>query len=370
MKTKAAVIVEAGKPFEIETLNLDGPQENEVLIRYSYAGLCHSDLHVLHGDFPARLPLVGGHEGAGVVEDVGPGVSRVKPGDHVVCSFIPSCGVCRWCATGQQAICDWGATILDGYLPPNRFPRTGQRGDYGALCMLGTFSELGTVHQNSVVKVDAHLPLDKAVLVGCGVTTGWGSAVYAADVEPGDTVIVFGIGGIGVNALQGARHAGASTIIAVDPLPYKRQRAMEFGATHAVSTAGEAQVLGHELTWGVGADEAIITVGVVQEPEVTAAFNAIRKGGTVVITGMGRLDELTVQLPSTVMALYKKTVKGTLFGDANPTVDIPKLLKLYDSGELMLDELVTRTYCLDDVNVGYDDMQQGINIRGVIDLSL
>src|ERR1700754_2690398 len=198
------------------------------------------------------------------------------------------------------------------------------------MCMLGTFSQYGTIHQNSVVKVDEHLPLDKAVLVGCGVTTGWGSAVYAADVAPGDTIVVFGIGGIGANALQGAKHAGARHVIAVDPLPYKRERALEFGATHTVSSNAEAVSLSQELTWGVGADKAIITVGVVHEPEVTAAFTAIRKGGTVVITGMGKLDELSVQLPSTVMALYKKTVKGTLFGDANPTADIPKLLRLYD----------------------------------------
>ncbi|ETZ44707.1 NDMA-dependent alcohol dehydrogenase [Mycobacterium avium] len=370
MKTTAAIIVEPGKPFEIEELHLDGPADNEVLIRYTYAGLCHSDLHVLNGDFPARLPMVGGHEGAGVIEDIGPGVTRVRPGDHVVCSFIPSCGVCRWCASGQQAICDWGATILEGYLPPNRFPRTGARGDYGALCMLGTFSQYGTIHQNSVVKVDPHLPLDKAVLVGCGVTTGWASAVYAADVEPGDTVLIIGIGGIGANALQGAQHAGARNVIAVDPLEYKRSRAAEFGATHSVATLDEAVALCEQLTHGVGADAAIITTGTVEEHQVTAAFNAIRKGGTVVITGMGKLDDLTVRLSSTMMALYKKTVKGTLFGDANPTADIPKLLTLYLNGRLKLDELITRRYSLEDVNTGYDDLQAGINIRGIIDLAL
>lgn len=370
MKTKAAVIVEAGKPFEIEELELDGPRENEVLIRYTHAGLCHSDLHVLNGDFPARLPIVGGHEGAGVIEAVGPGVTRAKPGDHVVCSFIPNCGTCRWCATGQQAICDWGATILEGYLPGPRFPLTGQRGDYGAMCMIGTFSQYGTIHQNSVVKVEDHLPLDKAVLVGCGVTTGFASAVYAADVAPGETVLVYGIGGIGSNALQGAAYAGAQYVIAVDPVEYKRQRALEFGATHAVATNEEAAELALQLTWGVGADKAIITVGVVKEPEITAAFNTIRKGGTVVITGMGSLTELTIQLPSTIMALFKKTVKGTLFGDANPTYDIPKLLRLYDGGKLKLDELVTRTYSLDQVNQGYEDLEAGKNIRGIVDLAL
>jgi NDMA-dependent alcohol dehydrogenase len=366
VKTRAAVIVEPGKPFEIEELDLDGPREGEVLIRYTHAGLCHSDLHVMNGDFTARLPMVGGHEGAGIIEEIGPGVTRVAPGDHVVCSFIPNCGVCRWCASGQQAICDWGATILEGYLPGERFPMTGARGNYGAMCMIGTFSQYGTIHQNSVVKVDDDLPLDKAVLVGCGVTTGWASAVYAADVQPGETVIIYGIGGIGVNAVQGAAHAGAANIIAVDPLQNKRDKAMEVGATHTASNNDEAAALAQQLTNGVGADKAIITVGVVKEPEVTAGFHATRKGGLVLITGMGPLMDLNVQLPGTIMALFKKTVKGTLFGDANPTSDIPKILGLYKAGRIKLDELITRTYSLEEVNQGYEDLEAGKNVRGVI----
>ncbi len=210
MKTKAAVLWELGRPWEIEELELDGPGENEVLIRYTHAGLCHSDEHLRHGDIVPRFPIVGGHEGAGIIEEIGPGVSRVKPGDHVVCSFIPNCGVCRWCATGQQNICDLGATILDGHLPGGRFVFHGKGQDLGAMCMIGTFSQYATIHQSSVVKVDDDLPLDKAVLVGCGVPTGWGSAVYAAKVEPGETVVVYGIGGIGINAVQGARFAGAA----------------------------------------------------------------------------------------------------------------------------------------------------------------
>ena len=183
MKTKAAVVYEPGKPIEIEELDLDGPRDGEVLIRYTYAGLCHSDVHVQHGDLEARLPMVLGHEGAGIVEEVGPGVTRVAPGDHVVCSFIPNCGICRYCATGRQSICDMGATILEGYLPGERFPFSGPRGQYGAMCILGTFSQYGVIHQNSAVKVDDDLPLDKAVLVGCGVPTGFGSAVNTAKAK-------------------------------------------------------------------------------------------------------------------------------------------------------------------------------------------
>jgi len=237
MKTKAAVVYEFGKPIEIEELDLDGPKAGEVLIRYTYAGLCHSDVHVAHGDLEARLPMVLGHEGAGIIEEVGPGVTRVAVGDHVVCSFIPNCGTCRYCATGRQSICDMGATILEGYLPGPRFPITGPRGDYGAMCMLGTFSQYGVISQTSCVKVDDDLPLDKAVLVGCGVPTGWGSAVNSAALKAGDTAVIFGVGGIGINAVQGARHAAAKNIIAIDPLENKREKAMELGATHAFATA-------------------------------------------------------------------------------------------------------------------------------------
>jgi len=366
MKTKAAVVHEVGKPIDIVELDLDGPKDGEVLIRYTHAGLCHSDVHIQSGDLPGRLPMVLGHEGAGIIEEVGPGVTRVKAGDHVVCSFIPNCGVCHWCATGQQSICDMGATILEGYLPGERFPFTGPKGNYGGMCMLGTFSQYGTIHQNSVVKVDDDLPLDKAVLVGCGVPTGWGSAVNTANVRPGDTVVVFGIGGIGINAVQGARYAGAKNLIAVDPLENKREKAMELGATHAVATAEEAQQLAVDLTRGVGANSAIVTVGVVDQQVVTEAFNAIGKGGVVVLTGLNKLDINNVQLPGSVMTLFRKTVKGSLFGDCNPTTDIPKILGLYQSGDIRLDEIITKTYTLDQVNEGYEDLLNGKNVRGVI----
>ncbi|GAA4689118.1 NDMA-dependent alcohol dehydrogenase [Pseudonocardia yuanmonensis] len=366
MKTKAAVVYETGKPIEIEELELDGPKDGEVLIRYTHAGLCHSDVHIAHGDLEARLPMVLGHEGAGVIEEVGPGVTRVKPGDHVVCSFIPNCGVCRWCATGQQAICDMGATILEGYLPGERFPFTGPKGNYGAMCMLGTFSQYSTIHQNSVVKVDDDLPLDKAVLVGCGVPTGWGSAVNAADVKPGETVIVSGVGGIGINAVQGARYAGAKNLIAVDPLQNKREKAMELGATHAVGTIEEAADLARQMTNGNGADKAVVTAGIVTEEIVTGAFDAIGKAGTVVLTGLNKLSAQNVNLPGSIFTLFKKTVKGSLFGDCNPTTDIPKILGLYQSGDLKLDELITKTYTLEQVNEGYDDLLNGKNVRGVL----
>jgi alcohol dehydrogenase (nicotinoprotein) len=366
MKTKAAVVYEPGKPIEIEELSLDGPREGEVLIRYLYGGLCHSDIHIAHGDLEARLPMVLGHEGAGIVEEVGPGVTRVKAGDHVVCSFIPNCGTCRYCATGRQSICDMGATILEGYLPGERFPISGPRGQYGAMCILGTFSQYGVIHQNSAVKVDDDLPLEAAVLVGCGVPTGWGSAVNTAAVAPGDTVAVYGVGGIGINAVQGARYAGAKYVVAIDPLENKRAKALELGATHAFATADEALEAITGLTRGQGADSAIITVGLVDAEVVAAGFTAVGKGGIVVITGLNKLMAPTIQLPGTILTLFRKTVKGSLFGDCNPTTDIPKLLGLYQAGQLKLDEIITRTYTLEQVNEGYDDLLNGKNVRGII----
>lgn len=366
MKTRAAVLFESGKPFEVVELDLDGPRAGEVLIKYVAAGLCHSDLHLTDGDLPPRFPIVGGHEGAGIIEEVGAGVTKVKPGDHVVCSFIPNCGRCRYCATGRSNLCDMGATILDGHMPDGSFRFHMGDTDFGAMCMLGTFAERSTISEHSVVKVDDWLPLETAVLVGCGVPTGWGSANYAGAVRAGDTTVVYGIGGIGINAVQGARQAGAKYVVAVDPVEFKRETAMKFGATHAFATADEAAEKVTELTWGQMADQAIITVGTVDEQVVGDAFNTIGKGGTVVITGLANPEKLTVHVSGGVMTLFEKTIKGTLFGSANPQYDIVKLLRLYDAGQLKLDELVTTRYTLDQVNEGYQDLRDGKIIRGVI----
>ncbi len=366
MKTKAAVVSEVGRPLEIEELELDDPKDGEVLIRYTHAGLCHSDIHIAHGDLEARLPMVLGHEGAGIIEEVGPGVTRVAPGDHVVCSFIPNCGTCRYCANGQQSICDMGATILEGYLPGEHFPITGPRGQYGAMCMLGTFSQYGVIHQNSAVRVDDDLPLDKAVLVGCGVPTGWGSAVNTADVRPGETVAVYGVGGIGINAVQGARYAGAKNVIAIDPLENKREKAMELGATHAFATAEEALEAITEMTRGRGADKAILTPGLLTAEIVGNGFEAVGKAGVVVLTGLNKLNEINIQLPGSVLTLWRKSLKGSLFGDCNPTTDIPRILSLYRAGDLKLDEIITKTYTLDEINEGYHDLLAGKNVRGVV----
>lgn len=347
-------------------LDLDGPKEGEVLIRYVAAGLCHSDLHLSDGDLPPRFPIVGGHEGAGIIEEVGPGVTKVKPGDHVVCSFIPNCGHCRYCSTGRQNLCDMGATILEGNMPDGTFRFHKDGTDFGAMCMLGTFSQYSTISQHSVVKVDPGIPLETAVLVGCGVPTGWGTAIYAGNVRPGDTTVIYGVGGLGTNTVQAAVQAGAKYVVAVDPVEFKRDTALKFGATHAFATAEEAQEAVTEMTHGQGADQALILVGTVDEDVVSAAFDVIGKGGTVVVTGLADPAKATIHVSGAVLTLWEKTIKGTLFGSGNPQYDITKLLGLYQNGQLKLDELITQKYRLDEVNQGYQDLVDGKNIRGVL----
>jgi len=365
MKSQAAVLTEVGKPWEVMEVDVKDPAAGQVLIRYVAAGLCHSDMHLMTGDLPVQLPYIGGHEGAGVIEAVGPGVTKVAPGDHVVCAFIPSCGHCRWCSTGRQSLCDLGATILAGYLPDGSYAFSVDGTDAGAMCMLGTFSQYATISEHSVVKVDEDLPLETAVLVGCGVPTGWGSAVNTGNVQIGDTVVIYGVGGIGANAVQGAALAGATTIIAVDPLASKREFAEELGATHTAASAEEAMAIAQSNRAG-GADVAIVTVDVVSEQVVQAATAAVRKNGNIVLTGLAHPEALTVHLSGTDITLNRKHVLGSLFGDCNPAWDITKMLDLYRAGKLKLDELVTRTYSLSEINQGYEDLEQGKNIRGVI----
>ncbi|MBX5467397.1 MAG: NDMA-dependent alcohol dehydrogenase [Firmicutes bacterium] len=368
MKTKAAVIWEPGQDWEVMDLELDPPKDREVLIRWRAAGLCHSDEHIRAGKGApnTRYPLVGGHEGAGVVEAVGPRVERVKPGDHVVCAFIPSCGHCRWCSTGHQNLCDLGAFIGPGSMLDGtyRFHARGQ--DIGSMCLLGTFSEYSVVSEYSCIRLDPAIPFSVAALVGCGVTTGWGAAVYAAQVHPGETVAVFGIGGVGINAVQGAKMAGARHIVAVDPLESKRRWAKEFGATHVASNGEEARQLIQELTWGAMADKAIVTAGEVHSDVAMEALSVVGKTGTVVMVGVS-MQGASVKLPESLITLFEKRIVGSLFGSANPVRDIQHLLNLYRDGQLKLEELITTRYTLDQVNQGYRDMWEGKNIRGLIE---
>ena len=366
MKTKAAVMREGAKDWEVTELDLDPPKAGEVMLRFVAAGLCHSDEHVRTGDLVPRFPIVGGHEGAGVVEEVGEGVTRLRPGDHVICSFLPVCGHCRFCASGMTNLCDLGMYTMDGCQADGTYRFHGNGEDFGGLCMLGTFSQWATVSEHSCIKVDEDLPLETVVLIGCGVPTGWGTAIHAGGVRPGDTVAIYGIGGIGINAVQGAAFAGAKNVVAIDPLRNKLEMAEQLGATHTATSAEDAQQIITDITQGVGADQALVTVGVVTEDVINSAFAAIRKGGGVIVTGLADPAKKTVHVSGAELTLFEKRIQGALFGSGDPFYDIPRLVELYRSGDLKLDELITTRYRLEEINQGYQDLWDGKNVRGVI----
>jgi NDMA-dependent alcohol dehydrogenase len=364
VKTRAAVVRGPGLPWEVTELELDEPKDHEVLVRVMACGLCHSDEHVREGG-PYRYPMIGGHEGSGVVEKVGPSVSRVREGDHIATSWIPVCGHCRYCSTGHQNMCDDGINAATGEMPNGgfRFHQNGE--DLGGMCVLGTFSQWIVIPENSCVPIDEDLSFEVAALVACGVTTGWGSSVYAAGTRAGETVVIFGTGGVGMNAVQGAAYAGAKHVIAVDPNPFKQEMAGKFGATFTTGDASEALEYVRDRTRGQMADHAVITVGVMHAEVLRRAVEMIGKGGNVVVTAVGGEGD-TIAIHGSPVTGFHKNIQGSLFGGANPLYDMPRLLGLYKNGDLKLDELITRRYTLDEINQGYEDMLAGRNIRGVL----
>lgn len=379
MKTRAAILWEQNADWSVEEIDLDPPKAGEVLVKLVGSGLCHSDDHLRTGDMVVdqetadllgleQFPVIGGHEGAGEVLEVGPGVTSVAPGDHVVLGFIPSCGKCPSCARGRSNLCDLGAFLLSGRQISDFTARhhSSDGTDLGLMCLLGTFAEHTVVAESSCIKIEDDIPLGVAALVGCGVTTGWGSATYAADVQPGETVVVVGAGGIGVNAIQGAALAGARHIVAVDTVDFKREQAMVFGATHTASSVEEAAELVGQITWGANADKTIITVGVGSGDLVGPVLGMTAKGGRCVHTSVAPIDENEVTMSLFDLTLQQKQLVGSIFGSANPRFDIPRLLRLYQEGRLKLDELVTREYDLSEINQGYADMNDGKNIRGFV----
>jgi alcohol dehydrogenase (nicotinoprotein) len=364
--TRAAIARGPHLGWELAELRLDEPKSHEVRMRFEASGLCHSDHHITKGDAPVRFPMVGGHEGAGVVEAVGPDVRRVRVGDRVVCSYIPACGACRPCSTGHQNTCVKGLNASTGMFLDGTFRFHLGDEDLGGFCSLGTFSRHAVISEWACVPLKDDIPFEVAALVACGVPTGWGSSVYAAGVRAGETVVIYGAGGVGSNAVQGARYAGAKNVVVVDPVAFKRDMAKVFGATHTFADAKDAHDFVVETTRGQLADHAICTPGVVTEEIVNAAVSVVGKGGDVVVTAVGKLGEKAVHFPAGMLIGYQRTIRGALFGGCNPLYDIPRLLGLYRSGDLKLDELITHRYALDEVNDAYRDLDDGKNIRGVI----
>jgi NDMA-dependent alcohol dehydrogenase len=348
------------------------------------AGLCHSDDHILKGDMSmsndvARefgltpmFPLIGGHEGSGTVIEVGDGVTEFAAGDHVVMSFVAVCGQCRWCATGMEYLCDFGAMTMAPGMPTDGTFRhhTADGRPLGHLSKVGAFAKHTVVSQNSLVKIEPHLPLVPSALLSCAIPTGYGSAANRANVRGGDTVVVIGAGGIGTAAIQGAHINGAAQIIAVDPVEFKQKAALGFGATHSVATVAEATELVRDLSYGVMADSVVVAPSLISGDDVNKWLMLTRKGGTCVLTGMTAQTTRSAKIDLQNFILWNKNLVGTVFGSCNPKADIARLAGLYQTGRLQLDEMITRRYRLDDINDAYADLLNGEIIRGVLDFGL
>ena len=356
---RAAIFTENDGPLSVEDVTPTDPGPRDVVVRITASGLCHSDLSVINATLPMPPPAILGHEGAGVVESVGAEVSRVKKGDRVIGSFIPACGTCWFCLRDMSNLCENTYTVM-------ATPRA-HRSDGSVLPTmtgLGTFADMMTCDEMSVVKVETDLPDEQLALIGCGVTTGVGAALNTARVEPGSSVVVIGCGGVGQAVIQGARIAGAARIIAVDPVALKRDTALKLGATDAVDPAdGDVVAQVQALTSGRGADYAFEVIGV---PDlITQAFNCVRSGGTAVAVGVPRFDTV-VSLPTFPLILSEKRLLGTVYGSAQVRRDFPRLVELVETGRLDIGDMVSRTISLDEINKGFDAMKAGEVIRSVI----
>ncbi|WP_290620798.1 Zn-dependent alcohol dehydrogenase [Immundisolibacter sp.] len=361
MLSMKAVVVRDHNQYAVETVNLDPPKTGEVLVRIKACGVCHSDISIINGTIPQPFPAVIGHEGAGIVEQIGEGVRTVKPGDHVVMSFVPRCGECFHCLHDQPFLCTVSppdGTLFDG---TSRIHQDGKR--FYTMSFLGNMAEYAVVPEACVVSVDKSVPFRAAALVGCGVTTGVGAVINTAQVQPGSTVAVFGCGGVGLSVIQGARIAGARMVIAVDLSREKLEMAKGFGATHTVEPGSDPvkEIMG--LTGGIGADYAFEVVGIGKLVET--AFKATRRGGMTVVVGVGSKDD-RYSFNALILPFTAKTVKGSMYGSANFKVDFPMLLDLYKAGKLDLDHMVTRTYTIDEAGQAFADLEAGRNARGVI----
>jgi NDMA-dependent alcohol dehydrogenase len=363
----AAVLHATNEPLRIEEVELAPPGPGEVGVRIHATGVCHSDWNAIVGDSTVPLPTVLGHEGAGVVEDVGDGVTGIAPGDHVVLSWMPSCGRCFYCRRGRPNLCEaalpgfFGGTLFNGAI---RLSQNGRPVYHYSF--LSTFAERAVVPEASCIPIRRDVPLDVAAIVGCAVMTGVGAAINRAHVEAGSVAVVLGAGGVGLSVVLGCRLAGARAIVAVDPIPSKRELALELGATHAVDPLTEDAVeVAGELTDGRGADYAFVAAGV---PALfLQAYTATRRAGTVVCIGLPR-EGTEVSFPATALVREEKVVTGSLYGTCRDREDMPRLLDLYMSGRLELDRLITRTYPFEQINEAFADMNAGVVARGVLDL--
>lgn len=384
MRSRAAILHDVGGPWSVEDFELDPPRAGEVLVEMAAAGLCHSDDHILKGDMSVSnaiareygltpmFPMIGGHEGSGTILEVGDGVDDFTVGDHVVMSFVAVCGRCRWCSSGMEYLCDEGAGTMTPGMPTDQTFRhhTADGRPLGHLSKVGAFARHTVVSAHSLVRIEPQLPLVPSALLSCAVPTGYGSAANRANVRGGDTVVVVGAGGIGTAAIQGARINGAAQIVAVDPVEFKQKSALQFGATHSVSSLPDALDLVRDLTRGVMADSVVVAPSLIAGEDLNTYLKLTRKGGTCVLTGMAAQTSRSAKIALQDFILWNKNLVGTVFGSCNPRADVARLARLYQSGQLQLDEMITRRYRLADINDAYADLLNGEIIRGVIDFAL
>jgi Zn-dependent alcohol dehydrogenase len=374
MKTKAAVLYETGAPqpyaqslpLVIDDLTLAEPGPGEVLVEVAGAGLCHSDLSVVDGSRPRKMPMVMGHEASGIVREVGSEVRDFSPGDHVVFSFVPVCGHCLYCASGRGALCEPGAnaniagTLLSG---ARRFTNTRSQMCNHHLGVSG-FSQFTVAAQESLVKIDASVPLAEAALFGCAVMTGVGAVIHTARVTAGSSVAVFGMGGVGLSAIMGARAIGAYPIVAVDLIDDKLSLAREVGATHTVNAAQDDPVATiRELTHG-GVNYAFESVG--SESVLVQAYESTLRGGTTITVGLPAPGKM-FSIPAVGITLEERTIKGSYMGSSVPRRDIPRYIGMYQAGILPVQKLYTHTLRLEEINAGFDRLAQGKAVRQIID---
>jgi NDMA-dependent alcohol dehydrogenase len=365
MKSRAAVLFEAGQKLEVRELDVQDPGPGEVRIEMVAGGVCHSDLHVMTGHLSAPLPAILGHEGAGIVSDVGAGVTSVRPGDHVIPLWRLSCGECAYCTGGRPALCAagteirWSGRLADG---TSRFTLDGAEIKHFA--GVSSFSNYTVVPEKSVLKIPDDLPLELAALLGCAVITGVGAVVNAARVRPGSSVAVFGTGGVGINVVQGAVLAGAEKIIAVDLMESRLEHASRFGATHVVNASeGDPVEQVRELTGGAGVDYAFEVVGL--PATMRQAYDSLAKRGVAMVVGITPTTA-EVTIPSLSLVYEERVLTGSLYGSAAPKTDIPRLIDLYRAGRLKLDELLTRSYPIEEINQAYDALESGETLRSVV----
>ena len=365
---KAAILYEIREPLRVEDVELEEPHDGEVLVRIGAAGVCHSDYHFMNGDLPIGMPCVLGHEGAGIVEEVGRGVTAVVPGDHVVLLFRANCGHCEFCSQGRPALC-WMAgklrntgRLLDG---TSRLSRGGSELKHflGVSC----FAEYAVVPEQGVVPIPKDVPMEVAALVGCAVMTGVGAVMNTARVNPGAAVLVVGAGGVGLNCVMGAALVGAHPIIVADVVDSKLETAMEFGATHVVNANTQDLLEAvRELTKGEGVDFSFEAIG--NPTAMTQAFQAVRRGGMTTAVGIAPFGtEMAVNAGELVY--MEKTLRGSYYGSTRPQADMPRLLQLYRAGKLPIDRLISRRYPLDRVNEAYNALIAGEVARSVLILA-